>query len=64
MAKGFANTDAQCRRIMDDVRKGIFSPVYLLMGKEPYYPDLVCNAIIDNKDIIHIRSMASCESSA
>lgn len=48
MAKGFANTDAQCRRIMDDVRKGIFSPVYLLMGKEPYYPDLVCNAIIDN----------------
>ena len=27
---------------------GIFSPVYLLMGKEPYYPDLVCNAIIEN----------------
>ena len=48
MAKGFADTDAQCRRILEDVRKGIFSPVYLLMGDEPYYPDLVCNAIIDN----------------
>ena len=48
MAKGFADTDAQCRKILEDVRKGIFSPVYLLMGKEPYYPDLVCNAIIEN----------------
>ena len=48
MAKGFADTDAQCSKILEDVRKGIFSPVYLLMGKEPYYPDLVCNAIIEN----------------
>ena len=48
MAKGFADTDAQCRRIVEDVRKGIFSPVYLLMGEEPYYPDMVCNAIIEN----------------
>lgn len=48
MAKGFADTDAQCRKILEDVRMGIFSPVYLLMGKEPYYPDLVCNAIIEN----------------
>ena len=48
MAKGFADTDAQCRKILEDVRNGIFSPVYLLMGKEPYYPDLVCNAIIEN----------------
>ena len=48
MAKGYADTDAQCRRILEDVRRGIFSPVYLLMGDEPYYPDMVCNAVIDN----------------
>ena len=48
MAKGFADTDAQCRSIVEDVRRGVFSPVYLLMGDEPYYPDMVCNAIIAN----------------
>ena len=48
MAKGFAETDAQCRGIIGDVRNGVFSPVYLLMGEEPYYPDLVCKAIMDN----------------
>lgn len=48
MAKGFQETDSLCRDIIDDVRKGIFSPVYLLMGDEPYYVDMVCNAIIEN----------------
>lgn len=46
MAKGFADTHAQCREIVEDVRKGIFKPVYLLMGEEPYYPETVCEAIM------------------
>ena len=46
MAKGFADTQAQCRRIIEDARNGIFSPVCLLMGEEPYYPETVCEAII------------------
>lgn len=41
-------TDTLCREIVSDVRKGIFSPVYLLMGEEPYYVDMVCDAIIEN----------------
>lgn len=48
MAKGFIETDTLCREIVSDVRKGIFSPVYLLMGEEPYYVDMVCDAIIEN----------------
>ena len=40
--------DRQVRSILEDVRRGIFKCVYLLMGEEPYYPELVCNAIIDN----------------
>ncbi|MBQ1751128.1 MAG: hypothetical protein IIZ90_03805, partial [Bacteroidales bacterium] len=47
-SKGYIETDRQCRNIVNDVKNGIFKPVYLLMGEEPYYPDLVCNAIIDN----------------
>lgn len=48
MAKGFAETDALCREIVADARKKIFRPVYLLMGEEPFYPDMVCDAIIEN----------------
>jgi len=47
MAKGFVETDAQCRHIVEDARKGIFSPVYLLMGDEPYYVDMVCDAVLE-----------------
>ena len=47
MAKGFVETDAQCRQIVEDARKGIFSPVYLLMGDEPYYVDMVCDAVLE-----------------
>lgn len=47
-SKGYIETDRQCRNIVNDVKNGIFKPVYLLMGEEPYYPDLVCNAIVDN----------------
>lgn len=48
MAKGYQETDTLCREIVADVRKGIFRPVYLLMGDEPYYVDMVCDAIIEN----------------
>ena len=46
MAKTSINIDAQCAKILSDVREGRFSPVYLLMGDEPYYPELVCDAIL------------------
>lgn len=48
MAKGFVDTDAQCRQIVQDARSGIFSPVYLLMGDEPYYVDMVCDAVLEH----------------
>jgi len=47
-AKSYIETDRQVRQILEDVRSGIFKSVYLLMGAEPYYPELVCEAIIDN----------------
>lgn len=48
MAKVSVNVDAQCREIIRDVKAGVFKPVYLLMGEEAFYPDMVCQAIIDN----------------
>lgn len=48
MAKSSVNIDAQCAKILSDIRAGRFSPVYLLMGDEPYYPELVCNAILEH----------------
>ena len=47
MAKGFAETDSLCREIVNDARNGVFKPVYLLMGDEPYYVDMVCDAIME-----------------
>lgn len=47
MAKGFVEIDSLCREIVKEVRSGIFKPVYLLMGDEPYYVDMVCDAIIE-----------------
>ena len=41
-------TDRQVRSLIEEVKSGDFKPVYLLMGEEPYYPDLLCQAIIDN----------------
>ena len=37
-AKQTVNVGAQCARIIQEVRGGVFKPVYLLMGDEPYYP--------------------------
>ena len=48
MAKGFQDVDSLCRGIVADILKGVFKPVYLLMGDEPYYVDMVCDAILDN----------------
>ena len=46
--KSYIETDRQVRNIIEDVKAGVFKPVYLLMGEEPYYPDLVCNAILEH----------------
>ena len=48
MAKGFTETDSLCREIVKDARSGVFKPVYLLMGDEPYYVDMVCEAILEH----------------
>lgn len=46
MAAKFVELENKVRQIMMDVRNGTFAPVYLLMGTEPYYPDMVCDEII------------------
>ena len=49
MAKsGGVSAASQAAELIRDIRQKVFKPVYLLMGDEPYYPDLVCQAIIDN----------------
>ena len=48
MAKGFQEIDSLCREIVKDAQNGIFKPVYLLMGDEPYYVDMVCDAILNH----------------
>lgn len=48
MAKGFTETDSLCREIVKDARAGVFKPVYLLMGDEPYYVDMVCDAVLEH----------------
>ena len=39
---------ALSRKLIEDARAGAFKPVYVLMGEEPFYPELVCQAILDN----------------
>ncbi|TNE98817.1 MAG: DNA polymerase III subunit delta, partial [Bacteroidetes bacterium] len=36
------------KAIIDRVVKGEFEQVYLLHGEEPYYIDLICDAIVEN----------------
>ena len=48
MAKGFIETDSLCREIVKEARNGVFKPVYLLMGDEPYYVDMVCDAVLEH----------------
>ena len=33
---------------MNDAVSGVFKPVYLMMGDEPYYVDMVCDAIMEH----------------
>ena len=47
MAKSQVDVGAQCREIVEKAKAGEFSPVYLLMGDEPYYTDMVCNAVME-----------------
>lgn len=48
MAKTKENIHAISQKIIQEVKSGSFHPIYLLMGEEPYYPELICQAIIDN----------------
>ena len=46
--KAYIETSRQVQNILEDVKNGIFKSIYLLMGEEPYYPEMVCQAILDN----------------
>lgn len=46
MAKATVNIQAVCGKISSDLRAGVFAPVYLLMGEEPFYPERVCAEIL------------------
>lgn len=48
MAKVKVDIDALCNEIIEDVKKKLFRPVYLLMGTETYYIDKVCDAIVEH----------------
>ncbi|MDR3184217.1 MAG: DNA polymerase III subunit delta [Prevotellaceae bacterium] len=41
MAKTRLNSSAETGRILSDLKKKIYRPVYLLMGEEPYFIDMV-----------------------
>ena len=38
----------QFKTIMDEIKGKKFAPVYILMGEEPYYSDLIIEAILQN----------------
>ena len=46
--KSYIETDRQVRNLIEEAKAGSFQPVYLLMGEEPYYPELLCSAILEN----------------
>ena len=48
MAKQTVDTATLCNTLISEIRSGQFRPIYLLMGEEAYYPDIVCKEIIDN----------------
>ncbi|MDE6648716.1 MAG: DNA polymerase III subunit delta [Muribaculaceae bacterium] len=43
-----ASKDITWREVLDNIKKGKFASVYLLMGEEPYYIDLVVDALERN----------------
>ncbi len=48
MAKQVQNTAELTRKLLDEIHSGEFRKIYLLMGEEAYYTDLICKEIIDN----------------
>ncbi len=48
MAKASVDINSACTALIDEIRRGVYRPVYLLMGDESYYPDMVCKEIISN----------------
>lgn len=34
--------------VLSDIKRGVFKPIYLLMGEEPYFIDVITDAIIEN----------------
>lgn len=48
MAKSGQDIASLARGLVSDAEAGCFRPVYLLMGDEPFYPDMVCDAIMRN----------------
>ena len=44
-AKKFKDSDADFRKICADIAARNFSPVYLLMGEEPYFIDVICDKL-------------------
>ena len=48
MAKGSADIMAQFNSLLADIKAKKFAPVYILMGEEPYYNDILLEQIIEN----------------
>ena len=44
----FKGTLADYAALSNDISHGKYSPLYLLMGDEPYYVDMVCDAILEH----------------
>ena len=40
--------DRLCAQLVREAEQGVFRPVYLLMGEEPYYVDKVCRAVMEH----------------
>lgn len=47
MAKATTDSATVAQELISEAGSGVFAPVYLLFGEEPYYVDLVCDAIVD-----------------
>lgn len=48
MAKATVNPASVANSLIADAENGIFYPVYLLMGDEPFYVDRVCDAVVSH----------------
>ena len=47
MAKATTDSATVARELITAAENGVFAPVYLLFGEEPYYVDSVCDAIVE-----------------